>query len=226
MTEAKQAIRILLGTLVVSLLFVGCFPGFNNPYDPDGDKPRPLPPRDISFLKLDTGAILITFTYEYESNSKIVIKREDIIVATMSSGTECTDYYEVAEDASVNYCLTGKNDFGRTDVSARFENKVPPRIVVYSDIPDTTAYNNLEIFGKVWDSSDVSLLQINSDTVDLEEDPWQEDTYLWRHSVYLEKGSNTLNIYARDNSECESDTTHTYTVYYKPENSKTKEIPE
>lgn len=206
-----QRISIISGIF----LFLSCAPEFNNPYDPDGDKPLPLEPTDISITSPERGTVYITFFYEYASNSKIRIKRDQTDIAILTSGTEFYDYWPFSEDTSMRYKLTGFNDFGSTNApKIYFYYIIPPRIKILSKVEDTVYTGNMSLSGTVWDSSDIDVFTINNDAVPLT--PYGADTlfYNWDYTLILDNGDNPISIYAKDKSSFDSDTTIELSVYY------------
>ncbi len=213
MVAVKQILRPLVTVLLVPL-FISCFPGFDNPFDPEGDKPLPLAPRNIALSSPEKGAVRVTFAYEYASNAKIRIKRKEVVIAIMTSGTEFTDYTETPEDVSIKYKLTGYNDFGSTDApECLFDKKVPPRVSILSVVNDTVTYNKVTLYGTVWDSSNVDIFSINNESISLDYlGPYYN--YAWMHTLTLNKGMNKINIYTKDKSPCASDTTILLEIFY------------
>lgn len=204
------------------LLFIRCLsPEYTNPYDPEGDKPLPLAPQNVSLTAFEDKAVCINFEYEYDNGAKIKIERNEIVIAIMSSGTEVYDYWELSEDVSMKYRLGAYNDFGSTQApTSYFKNKVAPRITIASSIKDkdTVSFDKIVMSGTVWDSSDVRLLTItdafNEDTVTLYKQVTGYKQYSWNHTVNFEEGKNIISIYSQDKSSCKSDTTINVTVYY------------
>lgn len=218
------------------LPFSGCTPDFDNPYDPKNTEPLPLAPQNVTLTSKEDGMVTIRFEYEYSRNSLVSITRNDsIIVKKLKSGNEFNDYWTFAEDTSMEYVLTGYNNFGENDSPKKyFTLKVPPRITIHNHIADSsidTVYNEkLKLSGRVTDPSGINTEKfiINNKKINLEKVKSKiPHFYLcWEYFSILNSGLNTIKIYSEDDSKFHSDTTVTLFFYYFGQNRKKKEISE
>jgi len=207
--------------LLVFILCAGCVPDFNNPYDPENERPLPLAPTDISFTPTELHTLRIRFNYEYANHSIVKIKRGGRTIARLSSGNEIFDYWEFSEDTSMKYWFIGSNNFGETGEKVYFKNRIPPRIEIRSGLKDTVFTYKVVLNGTVWDSSDIDIFAIGEDTIPLYNK--KDLKYQWEYRLYLKPGLNNPRIYAKDDSSIESDTTIEFSIYYAESSKRTEQ---